>query len=742
MNKSGMAASSTDRLVKRLQIGLDWLHTWTGVIKPCRFSLIMVAAGAFFLLLVPQGQDLLRGLAERIAGTTANNYLRLFFFLSALFWTVSAWYWSRVMLFLKFPGVPSNIPRFHPFRTKAPRIIGFCAAMSIAAALFRASFGYEDPNDLGRRLLLGYALGAFLGAFVFLYLVTKRREWMIVLHKRLKSLSPRPNPILTPFLSFLRITPSNDLEYGVSAVRDLPRRVKVFAGGTLALACFLFFLFWLAPQQTAPFIGAASILLLSTAGWIAGGSILDFVGMRLRIPVLSSLLILAIIFSFWNDNHAVHTLPTPPPPLEKRQNVREALMAWHKHQILHPSPTGFYPLFIVAAEGGGIRAAYWTAGVLSRITDENPCFPDQLFAISGVSGGSLGSAAFMAQLADAPVAPDGFYCDREGRRPPGARDFLPATKKILGEDFLAPVVGAMLYPDLFQRFLFWPVSSFDRARTLEGAWEKAWKQTKRNDRFSKPFDALWKNQGQKWLPALFLNSTWVETGKRLIISNLRLTPEDFNDAEDLNNFYTQESLPLSTAVHLSARFTYVSPAGTLKKEGRIYGRAVDGGYFENSGETTVLEILQAIDELADAENDVISSAWKKVKPVVIHISNQPVDPRYITIRLATKDKDKASSPAPFLNEALSPVITMLNTRNARAVYARETVMWHVGQENFLHFGLSKNKMGFPLGWVLSDAVQRQLDNQLDNKTAAFDNPANLNQISSLLNNRYGGLSSK
>ncbi len=65
MNQSGLAASFSDRLLKRFQIGLDWIHTWTSVIKPCRFSLIMVGAGAFFLLLVPQGQDLLRGQAER-----------------------------------------------------------------------------------------------------------------------------------------------------------------------------------------------------------------------------------------------------------------------------------------------------------------------------------------------------------------------------------------------------------------------------------------------------------------------------------------------------------------------------------------------------------------------------------------------------------------------------------------------------------------------------------------------------
>ena len=270
---------------------------------------------------------------------------------------------------------------------------------------------------------------------------------------------------------------------------------------------------------------------------------------------------------------------------------------------------------------------------------------------------------------------------------------------------------------------------------MEEAWERAWGRHTGTDRFSKPFDDLWRNRGPKWLPALFLNSTWVETGKRLIVSNLKLMPEDFNDAEDLNRFYTRESLPLSAAVHLSARFTYISPAGTLKKNGRIYGLAVDGGYFENSGETTVIEILQAIDDLADNDTD-----WKKVKPVVIHISNEPVDPKYTKTDLAAEDKDKAVRPEPFLNEALSPVMTMLNTRNARAVYARETVMWHVGKENFLHFGLCRNAMSPPLGWVLSSAVQKQLDGQLCNKSAVFNNPENIKRIREFLKNRYAGVS--
>ncbi len=735
MTQSGSSPSFIDMIVEKLRRGSDWLNRWASVLKPCRFPLIMTAAGAFVLLFVPQGQDLLRGLAERISGSYADNWLRFFFVVSTMLWAVCSWYWSRVMLFLRFPGVPDNKVELHAFRTKAPRYIGFAAAMSIAAALLKASFGYYKLNDPARILLLWYAFGAFVGAFIFLYVVSKRRDWMIAAHARLQSVSLLQRPIISPLVGLLKVTPASTLEYGVLRVRDLPLNVKMVAGATIAGALFLFLLFVLALQESAPLIGAAAILFLAASGWIAVGSLFDFLGLSLRFPVLTSLLVLAVLFSAWNDNHAVRTLSTQPVPREKRMTVSKALNAWYNHQLQRMSPGGSYPLFIVAAEGGGIRAAYWTASVLSRITDDNPCFPDQLFALSGVSGGSLGSAVYVAQLADAPTTADGFRCDKYGRRLPGAKDFQSATQNILGEDFLAPVVGAMLYPDLVQRILPFPVERFDRARALEGAWENAWKKYTGNDRFSKRFDDLWQDRDTAWMPALFMNSTWVETGKRLIVSNLALTAEDFNDAEDINDFYTERSLPLSTAVHLSARFTYVSPAGTLKKDGKIYGRAVDGGYFENSGETTVIEILKTIDQLAEAE----PKKWGNVHPVVIHISNEPVDTKFMNISIGTenKDKDKASRPKPCLNEALSPPTTLLNTRNARGTYAREAVKWHVGSKSFLHFGLCKERMEFPLGWVLSNAVQKQMEKQLsDNSCEPFHNLDNLKAVKELLKERY------
>ncbi len=712
-------------------------HYWTKVMKPCRFPLLLVIAGGAVLLLVPQAQDLLRGFAVRVAGTATDNCLRFYFILSALLWVLSSWYWSRVMLFLKFPDVPGNEPGLHSVRTHAPRYIGFAASASIAAALFKASLDYDDPEP--ESLLRKYALGSIVGGFFFLYFAWKRREWTRIAHKRLQSVSVLKKHA-GPVVDLFAVKPSSDLEYGTLRLRDLPRGVMVTAGATLALSAVLFLMFVFTLQETAPLIGAAAILLFAAAGWTALGSLFDFVGMRLRFPVIGLLVVLAAVFSVWNDNHAIRTLDARPVPLSSRMTVSAALQKWYQHQMKRPSPDGTYPLFVVSAEGGGIRAAYWTASVLAKIQDAHPCFADQLFALSGVSGGSLGSTVFMAQLADDRAGLNGFRCEANGKPAPGFQAFKPVAQKVLAQNFFAPVFGAMLYPDLVQRFLPFKIESFDRARALEEAWEKAWRGNAGSDRFAEPFDNLWRGHDEAWMPALFLNSTWVETGKRLVISNVRLLPEDFADVEDLNAFYTEQSLPLSTAVHLSARFTYISPAGTLKKDGKAYGRAVDGGYFENSGATTVLEILKTIDGLAET-----NPVWNTVKPVVIHISNEPVNDGYDDAHIGTGNdrKDKTVRPRPCLNELLSPPMTLLHTRGARGVYARETLKWHVGEENFLHFGLCKKEVSIPLGWALSSVAQEEMEKQITRMSCtAFDNPKNLDTIDKILKARYAGTNVK
>ena len=100
------------------------------------------------------------------------------------------------------------------------------------------------------------------------------------------------------------------------------------------------------------------------------------------------------------------------------------------------------------------------------------------------------------------------------------------------------------------------------------------------------------------VPSLFLNGTWVDDGERNVTSNLKVETEtDPNQFEDLDDTLNRigRSIRLSTAAHLSARFTYVSPAATIGDDDNTQ-RAVDGGYFENSGALTAAEIVRLIDD--------------------------------------------------------------------------------------------------------------------------------------------------
>lgn len=732
----------------------QWLRGWLTALKPCRFSILLVVAGLLFLILVPQGRDVLRALAEHQRGN-ADDWTRFFFFLSALLWSLSAWYWAQVMLKLAVPNVPGHDPELQNFRVWLPRVIGAVAAFGLGLAFYLAARGYTDEALRPVQASLEkYSLWSVIGGVVFLVATAVRRPLARRLHEHLRVQLAMQGKLAAPLLGVLDLKPASEVVYGTAqSINELPpltRRVLMFM---ILLAIALFFVFVFAAQSAAPALGAAAILLLAASGWIAIGSALDGFGMRRHIPVFTLLLVLAVVFSLWNDNHRVHELQNKDYPeiWDNRADARKSLENWLNLQVrrLPRSDKEKIPLYLVNAEGGGIRAAYWTASVLGEIQKQNPCFADQLFSMSGVSGGSLGAGVFNALLADAPGTDNGFRCDRHGQPVADTTTLQATAQKILGHDFLSPVMAGMLYPDLAQRFWPWPIEALDRGRMLEAAFEHAWRLETKSNRLAEPVDKLWRDRRDVWMPALLLNATWVETGKRLIASNLRLQPlngqgtEDFVDVEDTHRFFGKRALALSTAVHLSARFTYVSPAGTLVDEQhQVQGHAVDGGYFENSGATTTHEILKAIDQLASTD-----PTWKRVEVTVIHISNDPVNPAFPDSTLATGTDNQATQPRALLNETLSPLLAIINTRGARGEYARTALRWHAGNSNFLHFGLCKREEALPLGWVLSEASQKMMERQLTKERCIaaananrvlIDNPGNLCTIRNQIVARFAG----
>jgi hypothetical protein len=408
-------------------------------------------------------------------------------------------------------------------------------------------------------------------------------------------------------------------------------------------------------------LGALCILTLALGFWQLLATV-AFVWLPRRggVPSLPWLpFMLAALFSSHNDNHLVRARHRA-----SEDEIRSFINWDFKSRSFldsHSLPFDVYlqqwvldrvkstgrsriPLIVVTAEGGGLRAAYWTAAVLSKLEAESDgAFSRHVFAISSVSGGSLGAAAFVAGVAQAATA--GSVTER--------RKIVSEVMTFLAQDYLSPILGYLVFPDLLQRFLPKPVPSFDRALALETSWEYSWRKLFGTDSLSSEFAPMTKGDQNLSLPLLFLNATEIESGRRFIISNVALKGADFSDSYFAFDIalagHDTIGMPLSTAVHLSARFPFLSPAATFEfsSAGKgnlfgirgpsaehasvVWGRVADGGFFDNSGTVTGLEIVKAILKYFDESkrSGELAAALKEVE-LDVRVLMLPNDPRDIS----------------------------------------------------------------------------------------------------------------
>ena len=287
------------------------------------------------------------------------------------------------------------------------------------------------------------------------------------------------------------------------------------------------------------------------------------------------------------------------------------------------------PVFFVASAGGGLRAAYWTATMLAA-ADDQTCgeFGRHVYAYSGVSGGSLGISAYLAQRQVWEAKTPAERCQ------PGRRAEIAA---LLGRDFLAPVAGSLLFAELTQRFVpFVDYLEDDRGSVLAKAWSGAWNDVfpGHQGRFDQPFLDVFAAKANS---AVFLNATAVESGRRAIASNIQVrVPDGIDLFRPVRQMALKTSgLTVREAVLNSARFTYVSPAatvhgcakpnadGTCPAGTKVWDLLVDGGYFENSGVATLSDVIRAFAvarERAAAEGKK-AAAPRKDQMFVIVIDN-------------------------------------------------------------------------------------------------------------------------
>jgi hypothetical protein len=426
----------------------------------------------------------------------------------------------------------------------------------------------------------------------------------------------------------------------------------------------------------------------------------------------------------WNDNHTIRVVPSNHPIGSARTTIESAFARWWKTRKDQAKFEGQrYPVYVVAAQGGGIYAADHVAEFLAGMQDLCPNFAHHVFAISGVSGGSVGATAFagltreLGNLKKPSAAEGTCFRPQEGRRP---TLFVDTTTEIFRRDLLSPLAASLFFPDFFQRFVPKPFERFDRARPLETAFEEAYAQGIEESGFARaltrpaqslavPFLTHWNPETYPDTPALVLNTTEVESGERRVISPFTFEGSGLGFLPIWSDDPTppgqqQLTLPLSTAAFLSARFPWVTPAAwfedvTEDKLSTHKVRLVDGGYFENSGVATAADMIE----------NLLKS-----------INSEDLAGR-IDIKLIVFSSAGFQTPRHYgWAESLEPIRAMLNTRSARAGIEIDKALKRLRPLSSQNVGVSAQLVklelqgyGYPLplGWRLSPVTRHLISYQ-------------------------------
>jgi hypothetical protein len=526
------------------------------------FVAALLAASGFMLAGTVQGLDLLQTVADRLEQGPNPHRILVALLLTTLLLGLQAWFWTRAIVEHQF-GPRDRWPR-SLYLVWTPRVLGVLPFVVVAAGFARL------PRGAGRTQA-GWEIWALLlaGALFLLFVILRPH-----LETRLRNRAARLEAEGRPRAGLA-------IRKSLKAGHDgLLAASLIGCALGLAVACL-----W--PVQPAQYLGPAAVALLALALIIPVMTVLIQAGWAVRVHTVPALFALALVFSLWVDNHRVRLSPSPAQVQEAAIRGREDIpAAFARWRIGLPdggaAPT---PIIFVAAQGGASRAGFWTADALAMLDEQTGGrFSRHLFAISSVSGASLGAAGFLAAIHDQPDLA------RQGA-------LRPTVERFVQQDYLSPAIGGLLFPDLVQHLL--PLTLLpDRAETLERGWEVGWRKACagagcRPSRMQDDFLDLWKDRRPGvWLPILMIGGATQETGRPLITSSAylgRAPSTPFVDADDFHAT-AHRDVRLSTAILNGARFPYISPAGTLPNGQHI----VDGGYFDAAGVEAVRELARSM----------------------------------------------------------------------------------------------------------------------------------------------------
>jgi hypothetical protein len=284
----------------------------------------------------------------------------------------------------------------------------------------------------------------------------------------------------------------------------------------------------------------------------------------------------------------------------------EVLKAWRASAAGRGAGGKRPRLVVVCTSGGAIRSATWTTRVFVRLDQAIPGFHRHVRLVTGASGGMVGAAYCVAELADAEdglAAPIGRRGDElfENISVDSLQD---AVRWYILRDVpqiaLRPVLGKIEYLNR------------DRGMAMERRWREA-----TNGKLGYTFGRLRPLEARARVPSLVFSPMIVEDGRRLLLSNLDLAdlvavrvdegalPASLTAWEFSACFPGQlADVQLSAPARMSATFPFITPAGQVPSSPPV--RVVDAAYYDNYGVGLAASWLwKHRDRLKDAEVVVV-----------------------------------------------------------------------------------------------------------------------------------------
>ncbi len=542
--------------------------------------------------------------------------------------------------------------------------------------------------------------------------------------------------------------------------------IVVVAAIVATVAGFTFY-----PQESARAVGTFPLLMLATTAVLLIIAAV-FSRHSSPVAIISSIITIVLVLHVIDQmalpgrEFRYRTIALPAGPQKQKPqdikaqrkipDLRTAFHQWLEHR--RPAIEEYkkkgraYPVFFVSAQGGGVYAAYHPALSLARLTDYCPEFPHHLFGISAISGGSLGAALYSELVRRVPAQERGQPANAAvgcSRTDPLAFRFLQdKVQAYFRSDFLSPVVASALLFDIPSFFV--PQLRFgnDRAKALEIGFETAWNDLKVPDGgkgLSDNFLERWDPTGPA--PALFLSATAVNFGIPVVVSQIdwafnpsrglstkgkrsdrrtglvvpeagllktvldRLRRPDDElqvGVANLLDFRPDVQMNVSTAVGLSARFPFVTPPATIKRneridipEGTVFQKTkvlemTDGGFVDNSGSAVARNIIDDLNRGLDTD-ERLKPYKDSIQFHLIRFTDTPA-----------RRQALASEGAHF--ELLTPFAAYDAVRLSRGVFLanpRRTDVsnvylldeWYEGSLNWLLTGVTRTSIEKRASWV-------------------------------------------